>query len=70
MAEIKIIAESFEPNIILLKNYIITFNNNLIILYNLNGLILDKIEINKKISYLYKIDNNYFIDFILIESYL
>lgn len=61
MAEIKIIAESFEPNIILLKNYIITFNNNLIILYNLNSLILDKIEINQKISYLNKIDNNYFI---------
>lgn len=62
MAEIKIIAELFEPNIILLKNHIITFNNNLINLYNLNGLILDKIEISQRIANLYKMnDNNYFI---------
>ena len=63
MEEIKITANCYKPNIIILKNYIITFKNNLVILYDLNGLKLDtiEIEINKQINNMYKIDNNHFL---------
>ena len=63
MAEIEITANCYKPNIIILKNHIITFNNNLVILYDLNGLKLDtiEIEINKQINNMYKIDNNHFL---------
>ena len=42
MKEIQYDANYYEPNIRILKNYIITFHNNLVILYDLIGNKLDE----------------------------
>ena len=69
MDEISVTSTNYIPNIRILTNYIITFNEKSIILFDLKGSTLDSINnnINEDIKDILKIDNN---KIIAISEYL
>ena len=67
MNEIQFVSNHYKPNIRIVKKYIITFDKNLIILYNLKGNRLDDINLvdyNLKIYDICIINDNYLIAFV------
>ena len=62
MEEIEITSNNYNPNIRIVKNHIITFNEAFIYLYNIEGGLLD-VEIKTEIKDICIINNNYLIGY-------